>query len=449
MATTSHITESMLERFFEARTEKEETRAVVRHLVSGCRRCSELAHHTVHARIPQSGPVPAEWEAQYDEVCDRVFARALEEERRVALERLQGWGQWASLQPLHPKTRAQRVQADSSFQTFGLFDRLLEASRLYVRTEPAEAVDIVRLAIRVAERLAGNQLEPALAADLCATGWATLGNTLRLASDFPGARGAFNQAWRILEEEGTNDPLRRAQIISLEASYISDIGEFETAAASLEEALQIYRRVGDRHLEGRVFLQMSTTIGHVDPERGLTYLRSAFPLIESAREPRLELCGQHDRAWFLTALGNPREALAVLEAARPLYRQFPDSYTQIRMHWLEGKISQSLQKLDEAESIYLQLWEELRVRDLNHELVLLSIDLAELLVQKGEAERAAEIVAQCHPILESWGLHTDALAAWLLFQRAITRRDCGTLFVRIREYYCRHWVRPGAFQLEG
>lgn len=447
MATTCHITESTLERFFEARTDKEETRAVVRHLVTGCRSCSVLAHRMVTS-LSREAPVPADWDVRFDEVCERVFARALEAERHVALERLQGWGQWAALQPLPPAARARRVQANAGYHTFGLYDRLLEASRLFVRSEPAEAVDIVRLAIRVAERLA-DRIDPSLAADLRATAWATLGNTLRLASDFPGARRAFNEAWRILEEEGTNDLLRRAQVISLEASYISDIGEFETAVASLEEARQIYRQVGDRHLEGRILLQMSTSIGYIDPAQGLAYLSSALPLIEPGREPRLELCGQHDHAWLLNTLGRAREALAVLEAARPLYRQFPDSYTQIRLHWLEGKISHNLGNLDEAESIFVQLWDELRVRDLDHELVLLSIDLAETLVKKGDAERAAEIVAQCHPILESWGLHTDALAAWLLFQRALGRRDCGTLFTRIREYYQRHWVRPGAFQLEG
>jgi hypothetical protein len=101
-----------------------------------------------------------------------------------------------------------------------------------------------------------------------------------------------------------------------------------------------------------------------------------------------------------------------------------------------------------SEDIFRQLWEEFRSRDLNHELVLVSIDLAEVLVRRGEPNRAAELVGQCYPIMAAWGLHRYALAAWLLFQEAITQREAETVFRRIREYYRRHWVKPGSFELE-
>ena len=128
---------------------------------------------------------------------------------------------------------------------------------------------------------------------------------------------------------------------------------------------------------------------------------------------RLDLCAQHDLACFLNDCGRPEEALAVLDRARPLYKQFPDNWTQLRLHWLEGRIARNLGELTEAGDIYKQLWEEFQARDLHHELVLLSIDLAELLVFKGESDRAADLVEQCYPILKTWGLHSYALAAWL------------------------------------
>jgi hypothetical protein len=77
--------------------------------------------------------------------------------------------------------------------------------------------------------------------------------------------------------------------------------------------------------------------------------------------------------------------------------------------------------------------------------VLLSIDLAELLVQKGEVNRAAEMVEECYPIMEAWGLHKYALAAWLVFRDALAQHNMDTIFSRIREYYRRYWVRPVAF----
>ncbi len=367
-----------------------------------------------------------------------------EEEQRAAVEKLRGWAQWASLEPLSPEARLSRVESDPGFHTFGFYERLLEASRWYMRTEPREAVDVVQLAIAVLERLDSAEIGAERRADLQAAAWATLGNVKRLASDFEGSRRAFNEAWRILEM-GTGDSLQAANVLILEAGYVRDIGEFETAEAAIEEALEIYQAAGDAHLQGRTLLKMGNAIGYLYPERGLAHIRKGLPLIDRTVEPRLELCAEHDLAWFTNDSGQPKEALAVLDRARPLYQQFPDKWTQLRLHWLEGRIARNLGDLSGAEDIFRQLWEELRARDLNHELVLVSIDLAEVLAAKGEPNRAAELIGQSYPILVSWGLHRDALAAWLVFQDALDQGQIEGIFERIRGYYRRHWVKPVAF----
>src|SRR6476661_3863540 len=190
-------------------------------------------------------------------------------------------------------------------------------------------------------------------ADLKAAAWAALGNAQRIASDFEGSRRSFNEAWRNLES-GTGDPTEEANLMSLEASYMRDIGEFEIAESTLEEALQLYRKTQDTHHQGRILFKMGDAIGYVNPERGIAHIERAVALIDASREPRLELCAQHDLAFFLTESGRPEEALAVLERARPLYRQFQDDLTQLRMHWVEGKIAFRLKEYDEAESIFGQ-----------------------------------------------------------------------------------------------
>lgn len=344
MTEDRHISEDLLGRFFQASASQEESRQVVRqvvrHLVTGCPRCTELAHRTLHELGLGSSDKPI-WEDAYEQVFQRAFLFATEEERQTALEKLRGWGQWAALEPLNPQARLALVESAPRFHTLGLFDRLIEASRFYARREPAEGVNIVRLAIAVAERLIPRGLDEKQVGDLHATAWAELGNARRLAADFEGSRAAFNEAWRLFEEKGTGDPLKRAALISLEASYIDEIGEFETAEATLEEALQLYAQAGDLHLQGRTLIKMADFIGKVDPVKGISHIRKALPLIEIEREPRLELCAQHDLAWFLNDDGRPEEALAVLEQARPLYHQFPDAYTQLRLHWLEKPGSRS------------------------------------------------------------------------------------------------------------
>src|SRR5829696_906046 len=133
-----HIPEELLERFLRVETSREESQRIVRHLLSECPRCQELAFR---------GPSKSGWEQAYEEVFTRALAFASEEEQRLAVEKLRGWGQWAQLEPMPPQMRFAAVESDPRFHTLGLYHRLLEASRWYSRTEPAEAVDIVRLAI--------------------------------------------------------------------------------------------------------------------------------------------------------------------------------------------------------------------------------------------------------------------------------------------------------------
>ncbi len=436
-----HVEEELLARFLEAEATKEEARRVVRHLLTGCPQCLEMARQASSGvGLGATGDPHV-----YDEAFQRAMAFATGEARRLAEEKMRGWGQWAALEPLPPPVRLAEVESNPRYQNWGLYVRLLEASRLYMRTEPAEAVDVVLLAIAVAEHLDPAVVGEKRIADLRAAAWAALGNVKRLASDFEGSRRAFNEAWRIFEE-GTGEPAEAAYILSLESSYIRDLGEFETAEATLEEALDLYRRAGDTHQQGRTLLKMGDAIGHANPERALSHIRHGLALIDPGREPRLDLCARHDLAWFLNDSNQAAEALVVLDRARPLYQQFPDDWTQLRLHWLEGRIARNLGDLEEAEEIYKQLWEEFQARDLHHELVLLSIDLAELLVFKGEPQRAAELVEQCYPILKSWGIHSYALAAWLVFRDSLAHSQISSLFPRMREYFRRHWVQPAVLE---
>lgn len=417
-----HISGDLFERFLRLETSEEDSRQIVRHLLTGCPQCSEMAV-VITARISLFASRRTRGRAGWEQACQEIFGRsaafASSEEKRLALERLWGWAQWAELEPLHPQVRFARVKSEARFHTFGLYDRLLEASRGYHRTDLAEAADVVRLAILVAVRL-----DPAIGAkriaDLRAAAWAALGTTQRIAEDFEGSRRAFNEAWRILEEEGSGKPVDRAALISREASYLKDIGKFEVAETALEEALEIYRKAGDAHQQGRVLLQMGEIIGHVLPERGISHIQKALVLIDRTREPRLELCAQHALAGFLSDSGRPEEALALLDRARPLYRQFGDELIQLRLNWVEGKITLRLGELAGAEHIFSLLRDEFRARDLYQESVLVTIDLAQVLVQRGARLRAAQLAAECYSILKNWSLQRDALAAWLVFQEALS-----------------------------
>jgi ATP/maltotriose-dependent transcriptional regulator MalT len=202
---------------------------------------------------------------------------------------------------------------------------------------------------------------------------------------------------------------------------MKDIGEFELAESSLEKALHICRRIADTHQQGRVLIQMGQIIGHIDPDRGIRHIQRALPLIEEAREPRLAVCAQHALAWFLNDSGKPAEAMVVLDRSRPLYGQCRDELIQLRMHWLEAKIAHRLGDYVEAERIFGQVRDEFQSRSLHQEVVLVTIDQAQVLAAKGERARAAQLAAECYSIMKNWGLHKDALAAWLVLEDVLSR----------------------------
>jgi hypothetical protein len=123
---SEHVSEELFERFLRIEASREESRKVVEHLISGCTECSALAVRlTAELGLWPSKAAKPGWEQAYEEILSRAMAFASEEERRLAVEKLRGWAQWAELEPANPQIRFVMVESDPSYHTFGLYDRLI------------------------------------------------------------------------------------------------------------------------------------------------------------------------------------------------------------------------------------------------------------------------------------------------------------------------------------
>jgi len=447
MGQLQHVSRDSMERFFRSETAEEEGRQIVRHLVSGCSRCLELAQEVclLSGFLTEEDLASAGFDSDPESYA-AAFLRLLRQsdpgERRLAHEKLRAVGQWAELETLSPGQRLLRVRHEERFQNWGLFERLLEKAQEQVWRDPVSAVDVAHLALVVADRLAPDRYGVGRVADFRAAALAAVGNAKRLATDFDGSQAAFIEA-RQAFAAGTRDPLQEAHITSLEGSLLKDLGDLEGAARRLERAVEIYREAGDRHLEGRTLLKESEALGHLDPARGVELVQAALALIDPVREPRLEICARHNLIWFLNDSGKPWEALVLLETSRPLYRQFPDTWPRLSLRWVEGRIARNLGDLEDAEHTFQSLWQDLWRRELHHLLILLSIDLAEVQVARGRQAEAVRLVREVHPLLQRWGMHTEGLALWLLFQESLAAGKIrADTFRRMAEYVRRAWFRP-------
>jgi hypothetical protein len=196
---------------------------------------------------------------------------------------------------------------------------------------------------------------------------------------------------------------------------------------------------------------MAETIGYLDPKRALRHLQSALPRLRLRHDLFVVLRARHALAWCLAATGQGVPALIVLDLARPLYRQFRDAKAKLQLHWLEGRIARAMHETETAAPIFTNLYDEYTARDLRQERLLVTLDLAETLVEQANVAAAAAAVARLQPSMAGWGLHAPALAAWDTLQSTLGGRDSGhaagrraaqELLARLQIYFRQHWHTP-------
>jgi tetratricopeptide (TPR) repeat protein len=449
-----HLTADLARRFLEQRVSPAERRALVRHLLTQCAACLDLMSRVTAESSYWRGkrePV-GQGSHDYETTFESLFKFANNNARRAADQRLLGEGQWSVLAPLPPPKRLVAIVEHSRYQHWGLFQAILDAARSHAFRDPLQAVDIAQLALDVVDLLDPAAVGgPEVAYDRRALAHALLANSRRLAADFTGARSALAAAWAC-NEKGTGDPLEKAHLYSFDASYRRQIGELEAAEILLDKALTLYQSAGETHLQGRTCIKLGTTVGYLDPARGIAHLQRGLSLINPVREPRLELCAQHDLAWFLTDAHRPFEALAILQKARTLYQQFPDDWTQLRLQWIQGRIARGLHHHAEAISILQQVRQSFSGRDLHFDYLMASLDLAETHTAAGDPGAATDLLTATLPILEAWHLHRHTLAALISLQSLLTHQTKDSarhaLFARLRLYFHRYWHTPTAATFE-
>ncbi|HEX3129089.1 MAG TPA: tetratricopeptide repeat protein [Thermoanaerobaculia bacterium] len=411
MAEHPHPDRATLVKFSGGGLGPEEAAWIEKHLRSGCAVCQK----TVDDLLPSLDPperAGLDWEdddawkpiVSYLEQCVSLIRLEREDASRLADELL-GRMPW----DLTPPGR---------YHTFGVCERLVERSFEAGFQDPARAVEIAELAIRLADGLDAEAYGPAVVYDLKARAWAYLGNARRISSDLTGAEQALAQA-AALAEQGSADPLEEARILDLKASLLSDQGWFERAADLLDVVIDIYEEIREPHRKGRALISQALFLSYAGrPERTVVLIRQGLDLIDAGEEPRLVLMARHNLAWALNDCGRPEEARQHLESFRHTYGDFPDPWTALRLSWLEGRIAAGLGKPDEADRLLRDVRERFVEQALGYDASMVTLDLASLYLGEGRTAEVRQLAAEMLPIFLSQDVHRQALAALAAFQRA-------------------------------
>jgi ElaB/YqjD/DUF883 family membrane-anchored ribosome-binding protein len=186
--------------------------------------------------------------AAYDGIFDKITTGIDEARKRMAAERKDAIARWQALEG-HPQARRLvRVRNDRRFQTWGFHQFLLKRSRHLAEDHPREALEMADLALAVARALSPAEHGEERTADLRAAAWMALAEARNHLGDSDGAWDALHCAEEALED-GSGDPLDKAELEQLRARLLKAEGKDEEAVRAERRAANLLRRVGDRLTE--------------------------------------------------------------------------------------------------------------------------------------------------------------------------------------------------------
>lgn len=432
-----HPDREALEAFLRMDEPTRSREAVEAHLRGGCLRCQLQAYRMLRAFEEDPG---AE-EARREDLESRVrrgFALFHRHDVLAIGERRLAPNLRERLRTLTWERQQEAVRRQAGFQLYALADLLTEEAREAAVTDVARALEVARLAVAVAEALDRSVYPPGLVADARCRATAALSNAHRVRAELREAEWAFATA-RVRLEDGEKYPADRAEYLSLFGSLRLDQARFGEAVKVLEEAVRLYREVGDRMGKGKALLKLGRAAGEAGyPRRAVRFLGQAEEILAEVGEDRLRAYARHSRAHWLTEAGRAWEAMALFRRSSRLFEDHFRSPSEApRVPWLAGKIYHGLGQLDLAAELFEAVRNAYRDEELQYDFLLVSLERTLVLLELGRTDEVKTLAEELIPVFRSCDLPKEAAVALVYFQRAVLTESATVAAVRDLASYLR------------
>jgi tetratricopeptide (TPR) repeat protein len=379
----------------------------------------------------------------YDEAFERSQRLAMKWVHLLGWERGEARGLFQELMGRTAEQREMLLRNSRRFRTWGLLELLIDRSLETSIQDPRRGEELGRLALRVAGLVDADRYGADRLHDMKARTWAYIGNALRIQSDLQGADVAFQRGRKHLEL-GTGDLFELALFLDLEASLRRGQRRFPEAARLLNRAITLFSKLNDSHRVGRSLVNLSMIFLYSERwEESIPLLYRAMELIEPETEPRLLLTAKHNLIFALTSQGHFLEAQRAYCEALPLYRAFPDAWTQNRRAWIQGRIARGLGQVGAAEAFFAAARDGFLAEGIPYDTALVALELALLYAEQGRSAELKRLAAELVPVFASRQVHREALAAFAFFQRAVeTERAEVEVVERVAKFLRKAWYAP-------
>ena len=333
-----------------------------------------------------------------------------------------------------PEERVALVERSEKFRGWALCERVAAESIAVAPASPAKALELARLAVRIAE-LAGG--DPLFRLRLRGYAGVHLANALRIVQDVRQAGATFEPSKKLWEEGAPGDPglLNEVWVFWIEADLRLAQRQFALALASIDRAITADEGV----LRGPLLLtqaQILESLGEISSSTAA--LEKALPWIDPEREPRLAYGVRFQFLANLCREGRAADAEPGLRAVRALAEVLGKEMDLIKMVWLESKVHAGVERHAEAEGGFQQVRRDFRAHELSYDYALASLDLALLLLEQGRTVEVRVLAQEMVWIFQAQGIGPEGLAALRIYCDA-ARREAATVELtrRISEFLCR------------
>lgn len=313
--------------------------------------------------------------------------------------------------------RLRRAVEDESLHTWGLCQYFLNATQEAVFQDPARAVDMAHLAVRLSAHLS-EAYHPSSILDLRARAYAWLGNARRVLGELHAAEHAFIHAEECLKRNIDADFRVQAEVLGLKASLRLDQRRLDEAMDLVTRSLAFAMENHDQRGMIKALLNKAKIFQvHGDLDLAIALLQENQELLEQG-DSKLYANSRQSLLGFLTLAGRYKEARQLLPQVRSLLAEAGEPTDLLKLRWTEASIAQGLGHSEEAESLYREIQAAFLNLGKGYDAALVSLDLAALLADQGRTADLKPLAAEILAAFHARGVDREALASLLLFQQA-------------------------------